>query len=215
MTPRDRRAFWMGQERRTVTPRDRRALMLGAIAILAAVLLLRMVPWGMRRVIITEQNLRQRATLLGQTRLHLEGVGAMEDSIALLTRALATLAPKLLSGSTAAEAGADLAGRLNLIASRHHIKIERQDQRPDSVTAGWLRRLVVRIAVESDIRGIASLLRALAGGDAALLVEQIRIIAPDPGALNTGPEVLKGEFTITGWYLAGQVAKGEERMAHP
>jgi hypothetical protein len=194
-----------------VTPRDRHALMLGGLAIGAAVVVLRILPWGVRRVVAAERDLSQRAALLGHTRAELEQVGAMEDSVTQLTRALAGLAPKLLSGRTPAEAGADLAGRLTLLASRHQVKLERQDQRPDSGAAGWLRRMVVRVAVESDIRGMAGLLRALAGGDAALSVDELRIVAADPGAPNTRPELLKGEVTVAGWYLCDR--KGERGKA--
>jgi Type II secretion system (T2SS), protein M subtype b len=189
-----------------VIERDRRALVFGGLAVAAAVLVLRVLPWSVQRVVGAERDLMQRAARLGYTRAQLEQVGAMEDSVATLTRALGAVAPKLLSGDTPAEAGADLAARLNLIASRQEVNLERQDQRADSGAAGWLRRLVVRLAVESDIRGLTALLRGLAGGDAALSVEQVRIVASDPGAPGTTPEVLKAELTVIGWYLAGREA---------
>jgi hypothetical protein len=189
--------------------------MLGGLAVAGAVLVLRILPWGVRRVVTDERDLRQRAALLANTRAQLAQVDVLGDSTAQLTRALGTVAPKLLSGNTPAEAGADLAGRLNLIATRRQVKLERQDQRPDSGAAGWLRRMVVRVTVESDIRGIAGLLRALASGDAALSVEQLRIVAADPGAPNTSPEILKGELTVTGWYLGGRGTGDAGRVAPP
>jgi hypothetical protein len=198
-----------------VTERDRRALVLGGLAVAAAVVVLRILPWGVRRVVAAERELGQRAALLGHTRAQLEQVGAMEDSVAQVTHAVGAVAPKLLSGNSRAEAGADLAARLNGIASRHQVKLERQDQRPDSGAAGWLRRMVVRVTVESDIRGIAGLLRALAAGDAALSVEQLNIVAADPGAPSTGPEVLKGELTVTGWYLEGRGTGDGGRVPRP
>ena len=65
----------------------------------------------------------------------------LRDSAGVLTRAVVSLAPKLLSGDTPAEALADLSGRLNLAASRNRAKLERTDQLSDSALACRLRRV--------------------------------------------------------------------------
>ncbi len=135
-----------------MTERDRRALLLGGASVLGAVLLLRVVPSALRWVLASERALAQRIQMLEHERADLAQAGALGDSAAQLTRALAGLAPKLLVGDTRAEAGADFASRLSLVAARHQVKIERVDQLADSAAAGRLRRTGVRIALESDVR---------------------------------------------------------------
>src|SRR5207245_10360613 len=141
-----------------------------------------------------------RATLLAHARADLAEAVVLGDSAAQLTRALAGLRPKVLVGDTREEAGADFAGRLSHLAGRHQVKLERVDQLADSAAAGPLRRIAVRVALESDIRGIAGLLQALASGDVALSVKALRIVAPDPAGAGAGAEVLKGGVTGVGWY---------------
>src|SRR5204863_2961610 len=108
----------------------------------------------------------------------------------------------LLSGDTPTEALADLSGRVHLAASRNQAKLERTDQLPDSLAAGRLRSIRVRTSLESDIRGVMGLLRAIELGDAVLSVEELRIVASDPNSSEAMPEVLRIEMTVTGWFLA-------------
>jgi hypothetical protein len=200
-------------ESHAVTGRDRRVLLAGGSIVAAAILVLRVLPWGVRRAIAAERGLREQAALLAHTRADLAQAPILGDSAAQLTRALAGLAPKLLTGDTRAEAAADLAGRLNLVAARQQVKLERVDQLPDSQRAGRLRRLGVRINVESDIRGITGLLDGLARGDAALSIDALRVVAADPGAAGSGPEILKGEIIVSGWFLTlgeSGMGKGED-----
>ncbi len=198
-----------------MTPRDRRALAIGGSILVLAILVLRVLPSSVRRALAAERELDERATLLAHARADLAEAVVLGDSAAQLTRALAGLAPKLLVGDTRAEAGADFAGRLSLLAARHQVKLERVDQLADSTAAGRLRRIAVRVALESDIRGISGLLQALASGDAALSVEALRIVAPDPGSASAGVEVLKGEVTVVAWYLGMREAGSGVREARP
>src|ERR687888_267177 len=122
--------------RRIMTERDRRALLLGGAIVLGAVLLLRVLPWGVRRVLAAEAELRDRGALLARARADLAEAALLRDSAAALSQALVGLAPKLLSGATPAEAAADLSGRINLAASQSAAKLERVDQVPDSGVAG-------------------------------------------------------------------------------
>ena len=120
------------------------------------------------------------------------------------------LAPKLLSGDTPVEALADLSSRLTLAASRNQVKLERTDQLTDSMAAGRLRRVRVRTALESDIRGVMGFLRAIELGDAVLSIEEARIVAADPSSGEQVPEILRVEVTVTGWFLAHR-EKGKEK----
>jgi hypothetical protein len=186
-----------------MTLRDRRALLIGGLAIGVAVLGLRVLPSLIRRSIASYSLLQERATLLARTHEELATLPELRDSTAVLARALIALAPQVLSGSTSAEAGADLSGRINLAASRAPAKVERLEAVPDSSSAGRLGRARVCAAFETDVRGLAAFLRALdgGGGDGSLTLEELRIVAPEPGAPDRGPEILKIEVTVSGWYI--------------
>jgi len=107
----------------------------------------------------------------------------------------------VLSGSTPAEAGADLSGRMNLAASRAPAKVERLDPLPDSSGVGRLGRVRVHAALETDVRGLIALIRAIEIGDEVLKLDELRVEAPEPGTMQRGPELLKVEITVSGWYI--------------
>jgi len=184
-----------------MTPRDRRALLVGGIAVAGAVLGLRILPWAVRRETAAHAILRERATLLARTREEMASVPKLRDSAAVLSQALVALAPHILSGSTSAEAGADLSGRMNLAASRAPAKVERMDPLPDSSGDGRLGRVRVHAALETDVRGLVALIRAIDGGDDVLKLDELRVEALEPGTVQRGPEILKVEVTVTGWYI--------------
>ena len=189
-----------------MTERDRRALLVGGAAVLGAVLLLRVLPWSARRVLAAEAELRQRAALLARARADLGEAALLRDSAAALGQALVGLAPKILSGGSAAEASADLSGRLNLAASRSAAKLERVDQVSDSTAAGRLRRVRLRATLESDVRGVSGVLRAMEFNEAALSVNELRIVAVDPNSPDRAPEVLRLQVTVAGWFLPSREA---------
>jgi type II secretory pathway component PulM len=184
-----------------VTPRDRRALLVGGIAIAGAVLGLRVLPSAVRRATDAHAMLRERATLLAHTREEMADLPRLRDSAAVLSQALLALAPQVLSGSTPTEAGADLSGRMNLAASRAPAKVERLDPLPDSSGDGRLGRVRVHAALETDVRGLIALIRAIDGGDEVLKLDELRVEAPEPGTVQRGPEILKVEITVSGWYI--------------
>ncbi len=184
-----------------MTPRDRRALLMGGIAIAVAVLGLRVLPWAVRLVTEAHAVLRERATLLARTREETASLPTLRDSAAVLSQALVALAPQVLSGSSPAEAGADLSGRMNLAASRAPAKVERLDPLPDSSGDGRLGRVRVHAALETDVRGLIALIRAIDAGDEVLKLDELRVEAREPGTVERGPEILKVEITVSGWYI--------------
>jgi len=194
-----------------MTARDRRALILGGVVIAAAVLSLRAVPWGVRRAAGSYVELRERAGLLARTREEMAALPMLRDSAATLSQALVALAPQLLSGSTATEAGSDLSGRMNLAAARAPARVERLDPMPDSTGNGRLGRVRVRAALETDVRGLVALIRAIDAGDEVLRLEELHVEAPDPAAVNRGPEILKVEVTVSGWYVKPRDAGNGKR----
>ncbi len=184
-----------------MTPRDRRALMIGGFIVTGAVLALRVLPWGVRLATGAHAELRDRADLLASTRQELASLPQLRDSAAVLTRALVALAPQVLSGSTPAEAGADLSGRMSLAASRAPARVDRLDPLPDSSGVGRLGRARVHAVFETDVRGLIAFLRAIDAGDEVLTLDELHVAAPEPGAPDRGPEVLKVEVTVSGWYI--------------
>jgi type II secretory pathway component PulM len=193
-----------------MTSRDRRALLIGGVAVAAAVMGLRVLPWAVRRLADAHAVLRERATLLARTREEMASLPRLRDSATVLSQALVALAPQVLSGSTRAEAGADLSGRMNLAASRAPAKVERLDPLPDSSGDGRLGRVRVHAALETDVRGLIALIRAIDGGDEVLKLDELHVEAPDPGAVQRGPEILKVEITVSGWYIRPRRAEKHE-----
>lgn len=184
-----------------MTPRDRRALLWGGVAIVGAVLGLRVLPWTARHASEALAVLRERASLLARTREEMASLPTLRDSAATLSQALVALASQVLSGSTPAEAGADLSGRMNLAASRAPAKVERLDPLPDSSGDGRLGRVRMHATLETDVRGLIALIHAIDAADAVLKLDELRVEAPEPGKVERGPEILKVEITVTGWYL--------------
>ena len=187
-----------------MSPRDRRVVLIGGIVVGVAVLGLRVLPWSVERATGSYTLLRERAVLLARTRAELASLPGLRDSAAVLTRALVALAPHVLSGSTPAEAGADLSGRMSLAASRAPARVERVDLLPDSSMAGRLARARVHAMFETDVRGIIAFLRAIDAADEVLTLDELRIVALEPGAPDRGPELLKVEVTIGGWYITAR-----------
>src|SRR5256885_7048909 len=185
----------------SMTPRDLRALLLGGFAVAAAVLVLRVLPWAVHRAGGGYATLRERSALLARTRDEMASLPMLRDSSATLSQALVALAPQLLSGSSAAEAGADLSGRMNLVASRAPAKVERVDPLPDSSGDGRLGRVRVHAALETDVRGLIAFLKAIDTGEEVVKLDELHVEAPQALMSERGPEILKIEVTVSGWYI--------------
>ena len=195
-----------------MTARDRRALLFDGVVVATAVLSLRLLPSLIRHAGGAYAQLHERAALLARTREEMASLPTLRDSAATLSQALVRLAPQLLSGSTAAEAGSDLSGRMNLAAARAPARIERVDPVSDSAGNGRLGRVRIRAALETDVRGLVALIRAIDSGDEVLRLEELHVEAPDPAAVNRGPEILKVEVTVSGWYVKPEEAGSGKRQ---
>ena len=187
-----------------MTSRDRRAVLVGGAIVLGAVLGLRVVPGAVSASLAARRGLDMQATLLARANAELDALPRLRDSAEVLTRALVALAPRLLDGGTDVEASADLAARVNHAAARAPARLDRLDPLPDSATAGRLARARVRIALETDVRGLVTLLRALEAGDGLLEIEQLDVRSADPAAPDRRPEILRVELEVVGWYLTNR-----------
>lgn len=194
-----------------MTARDRRALLLGMCVLGTAVIALRILPWGLHSARDRYALLRERSMLLARTRDEMASLPRLRDSAATLSQALVALAPELLSGSNATEAGADLSGRMNLAASRAPARVERIDPLPDSAAEGRLGRVRVHAAFESDVRGLVAFLKAIDTADEVIRLDDLHVEAPQALTGERGPEILKVEVTVSGWYVRPRVAGNGKR----
>ena len=184
-----------------MTPRDRRVMRWGIATIVAALLVLRVVPWGWNRLVTLHALLRERSSLLARAQDELRQAGTLADSAAALSRALVTLAPALLAGGGRQDAFADLSGRLSVAASQSRAKVERVELLPDSAAAGRLRRVRGRAAFEGDIRGLVRFLASVESGGSLVAVQDLVVQAPAVFGPERGAEALRWEVTVSGWYL--------------
>ena len=190
-----------------MSPRDRRGVTLGIAIITTAVVLLRLAPWGWRTVAEQSAELRARAEVLERMRNDLGSSGALGDSAEALRSRVGLLAPALLTGATRSHAMADLNDRLSVTAERHRVRVGRKEPLADSVQDGELGRVAMRVQLESDTRGLLTLLTAMASGTAILVTDSLRITVSDPLVTSEQAEVLRTELTISGWYLAAGVSR--------
>lgn len=187
-----------------MTPRDRRALLLGLVVLLGAWLGLRGVPRLAGRWIEVRHRLEARTELLAETRAALASLPRMEDSARALTAAIRGLAPRILTAGNAPLALGDLSGRLRLLAARHQVRLLAVAPLADSSAAGRLHRVRAAITLESDFRGLADFLAAIADDPVVLVAEQLGVTAADPWADAGQPERLQAELRVSAWYLAGE-----------
>ena len=183
-----------------MTPRDRRAVIVAGGVILGAVLLLRVLPAGVRAA----TRLRTRASESLSTVARVRGVlrqgSAVHDSLTHVLNAIVALAPRLVDGQSSAEAQATLAGLVNAAAGRHGLRVGGLDPLPDSMV-GVFVRVALHATLEGDGRGLVRFVRAVETGDPVLTIPALVVTAADPVARRGAPEVLRLELDVSGYYL--------------
>lgn len=184
-----------------MTPRDRRALVVGGAITAAALFGLRLAPWVVRFLGELHQRVAMQAESLARAQDDIRQAQLLVDSGGVLKAKVLALAPRILSGSTGANATADLSGRLHAAAGNHRVRVERTDVIPDSTRAGGLQQVVVRAMLESDSRGTLEMLRELTRSGVVVSLRDLRIMAIDPNSPDRSPEVLRTEVTVQGWFL--------------
>jgi hypothetical protein len=133
----------------------------------------------------------------------------MEDSLTHLTRRVASLAPRFLQGESSAEAQADLANRVTLLAERGNISVDRIVPVADSTyrVAGALGRVTVQASLTGDFSELLALLDVLGRSVTLLTPAAIRLSAVDPAAPRASPEAIKAELTVTGWFFVKEAVQ--------
>ncbi|MEO7333278.1 MAG: hypothetical protein ABIZ71_04985 [Gemmatimonadales bacterium] len=183
--------------------RDRRALWMGGAVVLSGLLFFRVLPVGWSAWRDARESLASEQALLARAEGALQMLDSVEQRAAVTRVQVVGLAPRLLAGTTNAEALADLNGRLAFAASGHRTRLLRADPVADSARESRLRRVRLRIEVESDWSGLAGFLRATVADPAALRVTAVSVRGAEVPAATVGAEVLSGEVEVTGWYLEG------------
>ncbi|MGH7675051.1 MAG: type II secretion system protein GspM, partial [Gemmatimonadales bacterium] len=167
---------------------------------LGAVLLLRVLPWSVRSVVALRTRTLERLETAARARDALAAAPALRDSLTRALGAVVALAPRLVDGRSPAEASASLSALLSMAASRHQVRLVRLDPLPDSA-AGAFRRVAVHAELEGDVRGLTRFLQAIEMGDPLLTIPMLAVQAPDPLGRSAGPEALRAEVNVEGFFL--------------
>ncbi len=182
-------------------PRERRVIVWGASLVAVVVLATRVAPAAVR----ASRALSVRATMdsgrLSRVRDELRAMPALEDSARHLAAALPALAPRLLTGSAGGEALADLASRVRASAEANRVRVDAVMPLSDGARAGDLARVRVRVAAESDTRGLVAWLAAMERSPVAISVQEMRLVPARPDAPRSAPEAIRAEAVLWGWYF--------------
>lgn len=180
---------------------DRRALVWGGLVVLAAAMVLRILPLSIRAVTSLRVETADRVLTLSRAQEVLEGARATRDSLAQALSSIVALAPRLVDGSSEADAQASLSDFVSFTAGRHAMRIVRLDPLSDSTADGLFSQVAVHVELEGDIAGLTRFLGTVETGDPLLTVPALSVQAPDLNGHTNVPEALKIEATIVGFYL--------------
>lgn len=162
-----------------MTATERRTITLAASVLVAAVLVLRVVPAAARTVSTRQDRLQRDELRLAAARHDIANARATTDSVAALKARLLEDAPALLDAREGPTAGAKLVEHVSEVATDCAVRVQRSEALPDSGAAGGLRRASARFALETDTEGMLGLLEALSDDDLAVSVRSLRVVAPD------------------------------------
>lgn len=182
-----------------MTSQDRRALLLGSLVV-AGALVLRALTAGSSAEFARPPSLEQKSRLVFEARATVASLGQLEDSAKVLRAALVGLASSLLAGPTEADALADLSGLVSMLVGRARGRFETAAPEPDSIRIGQLQRVSLIIGFEADTGGLAAFLRSLAESRTVVTAEWIQVAATDPFADQQGPDRLRIDLRVSGWF---------------
>jgi len=183
-----------------MTPRDRRALIVGGVAVVAALILLRAAPWTVRQVLALRARATDMAVTLARARKVIEEVPAVRDSLAPALSAIVALGPKVLDGRSRADAEAALADLVTFTAQRQRLRIVRLDPVADTGDRVF-GRVAVHAELEGDVAGLTRFLQSVETGEPVLTVPALTVQALEPDARPGVPERLRIEAVVSGLYL--------------
>jgi hypothetical protein len=180
--------------------RERLVLRIGAVAICMGWALLR----GLPALTRSERQLRDRVAEKAAYRARSsDDISALDSLAVAATRVqpkVKAMAPRLLSGTTASAASADISARARSLVESQGARVEGMENAGDTTVSVGLRRSGLRVELTTDIAGLFAVLRAFERSPAVLMVSSVRIVGSD-GAVTSELETLRIELGVAGLYL--------------
>ncbi len=186
-----------------MTRLSRARLRLGIGAILACWVAIRVLPAMVDGIRDVRWEAADRTRRLEQSRREIGREPEILAAAAAAREQLVAASAQLLPGESAAQANDALSGLVNLAADRASARLSGSSPEVDSAAVGSLRRVSLRAAFDCDIRGLVTLLHTLAEEEVVLVADGLRVLAAEAGGNPAGPEVLRVELTVRGWYQEG------------
>lgn len=180
--------------------RDRRAMVVGGTVVVIAVLVLRVLPAGIRALRGVRRAAAENLATAARAREVLRSAPSVHDSLLETLNGIVALAPKLVGGQSSPDAQATLSGLVNGAAASHDLKVVGLDPLADS-SVGVLVRVALHSVLEGDSRGFTGFLSEIETGDPVLTISALAVSAPDPAGHPGAPEVLHIELDVSGYYL--------------
>jgi hypothetical protein len=163
-----------------LTQRERRTIAWGALLVLPPLIVARGIPawrqWATeaqveadsleRRLADAESNVRYGDLLL--------------DTLERRNARYVSLAPALVTGSSATTGGPALAAIVTGLAAAAHLRVNSVQLISDSATVGVFMRVAVRLDATGDIAGVTAFLAALDRGPTLIGIREVSIVPRDP-----------------------------------
>lgn len=181
-----------------MSARERRVVIGGATVLVVAVLALRVVPvW---RAWITDTRAVALVSIaeLARTRSGIAGMSSVRDSLIVRNERYLALAPSILTGTSHGAVGAALASLVSGAATSAGLEVGALSIRLDTVRTSVFSRPSVRGDARGDVAGLTRFLAILERGPTLVVIRQLAVTQPEPGAANDRPEGLRIEFTVEG-----------------
>lgn len=184
-----------------MTSRERQVLRWGAAVAGMSIMLLR----GLPAVVRSEHELRERvaskASQRSRSAADIAALDSLERAAEQVSPRVQAMAPRLLSGATAASAAADISARTRSLVESLGARVDRMEGLGDSAVVGGLRRSGVRVELTTDTPGLFEVLRAIDRNTTVLTISFVRIVASDGTGANEAAENLRVELGVAGLYL--------------
>jgi hypothetical protein len=111
------------------------------------------------------------------------------------------IASQLLSGGTASEAAADVSAQTRALIEGQGARVDAVQAMGDSSLTGGMRSSRLRLEMTTDTPGLFAILAAIDHYPILLTVNFVKIVSSDAGGSDGGPENLRIELGIAGFYL--------------
>lgn len=189
-----------------MTARERGTIRAGAVAVLLGWALLRLLPVVLHSQHERSVRLVAKTSAYERAKTDIAALDSLEDAAEKVQARVKTIAPMLLSGTTASEAAADAAARTRAVAESHGARVDAVRGLSDSSGAGQLRRSRLQLEFTTDTRGLFAVMQAIDRYPVVLTVTSVRIVASDGPEATGSWESLRVELGITGFYLTDREA---------